>query len=83
MVFSTMVPLCNKCNHKNAVYHRRYSGEILCRSCFMNSIEKKTLQTIAKYSMIGFNKKIAVGVSGGKDSLALLHILKKNLKTEQ
>lgn len=77
MVFSTMVPLCNKCNHKNAVYHRRYSGEILCRSCFMNSIEKKTLQTIAKYSMIGFNQKIAVGVSGGKDSLALLHILKK------
>ena len=43
----------------------------------MNSIEKKTLQTIAKYSMIGFNQKIAVGVSGGKDSLALLHILKK------
>lgn len=72
-----MVPLCNKCNHKNAVYHRRYSGEILCKSCFMNSIEKKTLQTISKYSMIGFNQKIAVGVSGGKDSLTLLQILKK------
>lgn len=72
-----MVPLCNKCNKKNAVYHRRYSGEILCKSCFLNSIEKKTLQTISKYSMLRFNQKIAVGVSGGKDSLTLLHILKK------
>lgn len=72
-----MVPQCNKCNKKNAVYHRRYSGEILCKSCFLNSIEKKTLQTISKYSMLRFNQKIAVGVSGGKDSLTLLHILKK------
>ncbi|WP_148686096.1 TIGR00269 family protein [Candidatus Nitrosocosmicus hydrocola] len=72
-----MIPQCNKCNKKNAVYHRRYSGEILCKSCFLNSIEKKTLQTISKYSMLRFNQKIAVGVSGGKDSLTLLHILKK------
>jgi uncharacterized protein (TIGR00269 family) len=72
-----MVPLCNKCKRKNAVYHRRYSGEILCRSCFVTSIEKKTLQTISKYSMLSFGQRIAVAVSGGKDSLTLLHILKK------
>jgi len=72
-----MVPLCNKCKRKNAVYQRRYSGEILCRSCFVNSIEKKTLQTISKYSMISFDQRIAVAVSGGKDSLTLLHILNK------
>lgn len=72
-----MTPLCNKCNKKHTVFHRRYSGENLCRSCFMYSIEKKTLQTISKYSMLRFNQRIAVGVSGGKDSLTLLHILKK------
>ena len=50
------------------------------RSCFLLSIENKTLHTISKYSMIGYGERIAVGVSGGKDSLTLLSILKKILK---
>ncbi|MDQ3888688.1 MAG: tRNA 2-thiocytidine biosynthesis TtcA family protein, partial [Thermoproteota archaeon] len=42
----------------------------------MRSIESKAAKTISKYSMIEYGDKVAVGVSGGKDSLSLLYILK-------
>jgi cytoplasmic tRNA 2-thiolation protein 1 len=71
---------CSKCNENDGVFKRAYSGEILCKSCFLISIETKALHTISKYSMIGYGQRIAVGVSGGKDSLTLLSVLKKILK---
>jgi cytoplasmic tRNA 2-thiolation protein 1 len=71
---------CSKCKINFGVFKRNYSGETLCKSCFLLSIENKTLHTISKYSMIGYGERIAVGVSGGKDSLTLLSILKKILK---
>lgn len=37
---------------------------------------QKVINTIEKYKMISNNDKVIVGVSGGPDSLALLHILK-------
>ncbi len=70
---------CNKCGLEQIVYYRKYSGEYLCKKCFISSIESKTLKTISKYSMIKHSDKVAVGVSGGKDSLALLFILKRIL----
>jgi uncharacterized protein (TIGR00269 family) len=42
----------------------------------MRSIEDKAARTISKYSMIGYGDKVAVGVSGGKDSLSMLYVLK-------
>ena len=54
-----------------------YSGEYLCKKCFLLSIEQKTAKTMQKFSMLSHSDKVAVGVSGGKDSLALLYVLKK------
>ncbi|MDQ3718370.1 MAG: TIGR00269 family protein [Thermoproteota archaeon] len=42
----------------------------------MRSIESKAAKTISRYSMIEYGDKVAVGVSGGKDSLSLLYVLK-------
>ena len=54
---------------------RRYSGERLCERCFCRSIENRVRGTITKYGMLEPKDKIMVAVSGGKDSVTLLHIL--------
>jgi uncharacterized protein (TIGR00269 family) len=67
--------LCSACSRREAFFFRPYSGERLCRKCFSESIEAKVRATITKYRMFRFDDRIAVAVSGGKDSLSLLHIL--------
>jgi len=69
--------LCSLCRRKEAFFFREYSGEKLCRSCFVRSIERKVRATISKYNMLKFDDRIAVAVSGGKDSVSLLHVLAK------
>lgn len=66
---------CTKCKAKPSVYFRPYSGERLCAGCFSESIRERVERTIARFDMVDFDSRIAVGVSGGKDSLNLLHIL--------
>jgi cytoplasmic tRNA 2-thiolation protein 1 len=65
---------CSRCGGK-PFYTRRYSGETLCAACFIDSFEEKTRKTISKYKMIHPGEKVAVAVSGGKDSLSLLKVL--------
>jgi cytoplasmic tRNA 2-thiolation protein 1 len=71
---------CDRCENQ-AAYTRKYSGETLCSSCFSNSILRKTAKTISKYNMIQNNELVAVAVSGGKDSLALLNIINQMAAT--
>jgi uncharacterized protein (TIGR00269 family) len=69
--------VCSTCKRKEAFFYRPYSGERLCKKCFAESIEAKVRGTVATYSMFNFDDRIAVAVSGGKDSLSLLHVIAK------
>jgi uncharacterized protein (TIGR00269 family) len=69
--------VCSACKRRETFFFRPYSGEKLCQRCFTESIEAKVRATIAKNHMLNFNDRIAVAVSGGKDSISLLHILAK------
>jgi uncharacterized protein (TIGR00269 family) len=71
---------CDRCQNQ-AAYSRRYSGENLCGGCFSDSIQRKTARTISKYNMIRSGQLVCVGVSGGKDSLALLYVLSRMAET--
>lgn len=67
---------CSICS-KPAVYVNRISNIAYCKQHFVEYFERKVRKTIRKYNMIKPGDRIVVGVSGGKDSMALLHILLK------
>ena len=66
--------VCAKCGGV-PFYTRRYSGEVLCEQCFKESIVEKTKRTATKHHMLPRGARVGVAVSGGKDSLSLLHVL--------
>jgi uncharacterized protein (TIGR00269 family) len=61
---------CLKC--KKAVY-----CSSLCRQHFMNYFERKVARTILKFKLFSKKDRVAVAVSGGKDSTVCLYVLKK------
>ncbi len=69
--------LCSKCGSGKPVFRREYSGEQLCKTCFIESVERKIRRTITKYNMFERKDTIAVALSGGKDSVTLLHVLSR------
>ena len=77
MSVNVATAVCSVCKRRDAFFFRPYSGEKLCKKCFLESIEAKVRTTIAKYKMFNFDDRIAVAVSGGKDSVSLLHVLTK------
>lgn len=68
-----------RCGGKT-VFFRAYNGESLCAYCFNDSIFDKVKRTISRYDMLHYRDKVAVALSGGKDSTSLLYILCRIMK---
>lgn len=70
---------CSFCN-KNAIYSRRNDGKDYCEAHFKRDIEKKVRRTMSKYKLIRPGDKVAIALSGGKDSANALYFLTKIFK---
>lgn len=69
---------CTLCNN-TAVMSQRCSGRHLCADHFTEEFEKNVAKTVSDGQMVQDGCRIAVAVSGGKDSTVLLYVLKKIL----
>ncbi|MBN2734616.1 MAG: adenine nucleotide alpha hydrolase family protein [Methanomicrobiaceae archaeon] len=67
---------CSKCN-RDAVIFQNYSGMHLCREHFTADFEGRVKKAIRKHKWLSSGDRIAVAMSGGKDSSAVLYFLKK------
>ncbi len=67
---------CDKCSQK-AVITLEYGPHFLCKKHFVAFFESRFKKTIRKYSLLRAKEKLLVAVSGGKDSLVTLNLIKK------
>ena len=70
------VAVCGRCGQR-AVWRDAGSGEALCGEHFSAWYEQLVAGTISRYDMIPAGSRVAVGLSGGKDSTVLLSVLAK------
>jgi uncharacterized protein (TIGR00269 family) len=67
---------CRVCRDKAVMQVRRHNANF-CRAHFLDHVERQVERTIHEYRMFTHDDRLVLGVSGGKDSLALWHILAK------
>ena len=67
---------CSYCS-RDAIYFQRHSGKHLCRRHFTESILRRVKRNIRKFRMINRDERVAIAMSGGKDSVVLAHMLKR------
>ena len=70
------MPSCTLCGEK-AVMSSSYLQAYLCREHFIEYFEKRVKLTINILGLIRPGERVAVAVSGGKDSLTALYLLSK------
>ncbi|KAH7830144.1 putative cytoplasmic trna adenylyltransferase [Monocercomonoides exilis] len=66
---------CARCGSPRFAVKRMRTGNPMCKECFMLSFEEEVHQTIIEEKLFEKGEIVAIGVSGGKDSTCLLHIL--------
>ena len=72
------IPASDLCG-RDAVFQDRVRGCHLCGDHLLSDVEGRVRRTIRDYRLIRPGERLAVALSGGKDSTVLLHLLRKIL----
>ncbi len=67
--------VCRFCGKTGAFRFRSYNIRV-CAECYPEFYEKLVKKTLTKYRMVRKGDKIALAVSGGKDSMAMADVMK-------
>lgn len=67
---------CDLCGRR-AVIHQRYANRHLCKRHFIEHFERRVKYAVKKFNMIEKGDRIAIALSGGKDSVTLTFVLNK------
>ena len=70
---------CSRCKKKEVV-ELPYVSQSLCEECFVKFFEKRVRRTIRRYELLDPYDKVAIALSGGKDSMTCLTIMAKLAK---
>eukprot|EP00835_Amoeboradix_gromovi_P006978 NODE_971_length_2676_cov_0.643384.p1 type:complete len:340 gc:universal NODE_971_length_2676_cov_0.643384:244-1263(+) len=68
--------ICDLCKTTRAILIRPKTQDKVCKLCFYDAFEQEVHDTIVNSNMFTFGEKVAIGASGGKDSVVLGHVLK-------
>jgi len=69
---------CNKCSSR-AITFIRYNGAHLCKSHFGEFFDRRVKRAVRAQCDLGRLSRVAVAISGGKDSSVALHMMHKIL----
>jgi len=65
---------CRRCRQPAVIEVRRHNAAF-CQPCFEHHFNEQVRRAVKEHAMFGPDDRIMVAVSGGKDSLALWHVL--------
>jgi uncharacterized protein (TIGR00269 family) len=68
--------VCEKCKSKSVIT-LGYGPHYFCEKHFTRFFDDRVKKTIRKYSLFKPREKLLIAVSGGKDSLVVLHLIHK------
>jgi len=69
---------CTTCKNREAIIDLASSAQHVCKTCFTRIMRRRITKTVRENKLIEDGDKIAVAISGGKDSCLLLHWLAKS-----